>query len=63
MKQNYKKYPKIKKTSMRTRRIEVIKSIIEDKTANQINFGFGRKDGGPVTTETGLYFTEKLNID
>ena len=30
---------------MKTRRIEVIKSIIEDKTPNQVNFGFGRRGG------------------
>ena len=25
---------------------------LEDKTANQINFGCSRREGGPVTTET-----------
>ena len=30
---------------MKTRRIEVTKPIIEDKTTKQVNFGCNRKDG------------------
>ena len=41
---------------MKTRRIKVMKLIIEDKTANQINFGCSRKDGGTGITEIDLEF-------
>ena len=43
---------------MKTRRIEVKRPIIEDKTANQINFSFSRKVGGLFTTETDLEFAK-----
>ena len=36
---------------MKTRRIEVIKPISKDQTANLINFGCSRKYGGTVFTE------------
>ena len=41
---------------MKTRRIEVTKPIIEDKTANQVHFCCSRKDVVPVITETDLMF-------
>ena len=43
---------------METRRIEVIKPIIEDETTNQINFGCSTIYGGPVITETQLEFAK-----
>ena len=51
-----KNYPKIKKIYMKTRRIEVIKPIIEDNTANQVNLGCSRKSGSPVIIEIDLQF-------
>ena len=45
---------------MKTRRIEVRKPIIEDKTANQIIFGCSRIVGVPVITETALLFVGKV---
>ena len=48
---------------MKTRRIEVIKHIIEKKSANQVNSGCSRKDGGPVFTGADLQFKkDKFNI-
>ena len=41
---------------MKTRRIEFIKQIIEDKTAKQINFACSRKNEGSFITETDLEF-------
>ena len=41
---------------IKTRRIEVIKPITEDRTTNQINFGCSRKDRGPIITENDLEF-------
>ena len=35
-----------------------MKPKIEDKTANQINFGYSRKHGGPVITEIDLEFAK-----
>ena len=43
---------------MKTRRIEVIKPIIEDKTTNQVSFACSRKDRGPVISETDLEFAK-----
>ena len=40
---------------MKTRRIEVIKPIIEDNTDKHINFGGNRKNKGTVITETDLF--------
>ena len=57
-----KKYPKIKKIYiyiyMKTRRIEVIKPIIEDKTANQVNLGCSGKNGSPLIIEIDLQVTK-----
>ena len=39
---------------MKTRRIEVIKPIIAEKTTNHNNFGCSRKVEGPVITKTDL---------
>ena len=47
---------------MKTRRFEVIKPIIEDKTANPINFGCSRKFKVPVITETDLDFAKISKI-
>ena len=43
---------------MKIRRLEVIKPIIGDKTANQINFGGSRKNGGTVISETDIKFAK-----
>ena len=47
---------------MKTRRFEVIKPKIEDKTANPINFGCSRKFGGPVITESDFEFAKISKI-
>ena len=47
--------------SLKTCRIEVIKPIIEDKTANQVNCGCSRKCWVLVVTEIDLQFT-KLSL-
>ena len=46
---------------MKSRRIEFIQPIIEDKTASQVNFDCSRKDGGPVISEIDSRFT-KLSL-
>ena len=43
---------------METRRIGVIKPIIEDKTASQNNFGCSTQYWGPLITETVLEFAK-----
>ena len=47
---------------MKTRRIEVIKPIVEDKTTSLINFHCSTKYRGPVITETDLEFAKKYKI-
>ena len=46
---------------MKTRYIEDIKPIIEDKTTNHVNFGCSRKDMDTVINEIDLQFT-KLSL-
>ena len=41
---------------MKTRRIEVRKPIIEDKTAHQVHFDCSKQDGCPVIAEIDLQF-------
>ena len=49
--QKFKKY-------IKTRHIDIIEPIMEDKTANQNNFGCNTTDGSPVFTETDLEFAK-----
>ena len=42
--------------------IEVIKTIFRRKTANQINFGYRRKEKGSVNSEDDLQFTRLRSV-